>query len=175
MGPFFDDRCLFYYFHRAVYTSFSRLFCDFLRVSVQTGCSKASKAGAKHHLHRKTYILPCELATCSACFDLSVGYTMFFSRRWMLCCRKRTMQTTCLNCYHSKNRVQTSVKINKAILLHCGQFSGQGAAVHAQILCHFHFVQRYLNLLVIRSPLFLVCQPQYLLKIGHDLSPDRVP
>ena len=24
---------------------------------------------------------------------------MFFSRRWMLCCRKRNIRTACLNCY----------------------------------------------------------------------------
>ena len=52
----------------------------------------------KHHLHRKAHILPCELATRFACCDLSVGYAMLFSRRWMLCCRRRNIRAACLNC-----------------------------------------------------------------------------
>ena len=30
--------------------------------------------------------------------DLSVGYAMLFSRRWMLCCRQRNARTAYLNC-----------------------------------------------------------------------------
>ena len=37
----------------------------------------------KHHLRRKTAVLPCELAKCSAFSDLSVGHAMFFLRRRM--------------------------------------------------------------------------------------------
>jgi len=57
------------------------------------------KSRRKHHLHRKTQVLPCELAQASNRLrDLSVGPTMFFSRRWMLCRRQRSIRTACLNC-----------------------------------------------------------------------------
>ena len=52
----------------------------------------------RHHLHRKTQVLPSELATRFACCDLSVGPAMFFSRRWMFCCRQRSSITACLIC-----------------------------------------------------------------------------
>ena len=51
-------------------------------VTVQSGCMKVPESGRKHHLHRKTSVLPCELAQASSRLrDLSVGPTMFFSRR----------------------------------------------------------------------------------------------
>ena len=52
------------------------------------GCNPVPYTDSKHHLRRKTQVLPYELAQASIRLrDLSVGPAMFFSRRWMLCCR----------------------------------------------------------------------------------------
>ena len=52
--------------------------------AVQTGCISTLNR-RRDHLHRKTSVLPYELARCCASFDLSVGPTMFFSQRLMPC------------------------------------------------------------------------------------------
>ena len=52
----------------------------------------------------KRWSLPCELAKCFAFRDLSVGPAMFFSRRWILCCRTRNTRTACLICCCSSSR-----------------------------------------------------------------------
>ena len=69
---------------------------------------------AEYHLHRKTHILPCELAKCCTFCDLSVGYAMFFSRRWILCCRTRNTTTARLICccyrYHLHMKSDSSLR-----------------------------------------------------------------
>ena len=50
-------------------------------VTVQTGCAYYLNR-SKHHLHRKTPVLPCEPKKLKL-FGLSVEPAMFFSRRWL--------------------------------------------------------------------------------------------
>jgi len=65
---------------------------------VRQAVSGFMRPATEYHLHRKTLVLPCELAKCYAFRDLSVGPTMFFSRRWILCCRTRNTRTARLIC-----------------------------------------------------------------------------
>ena len=39
-----------------------------LIITVRTGCSRVPGTDSKHYLHRKTYILPCELRKCHGIF-----------------------------------------------------------------------------------------------------------
>ena len=74
---------------------------------------------AEYHLHRKTHILPYELAKCFAFCDLSVGYAMFFSRRWILCIRIRTPGTACLICCCSSSRNRYHLHMKSDSSLRC--------------------------------------------------------
>jgi len=56
----------------------------------------SSRIRRRHHLHRKTQVLSESLAMHVHCWSLSEGPAMFFSRRWMLCCRKRNDDAACL-------------------------------------------------------------------------------
>ena len=93
-----------------------------LGVTVRRGCNQVSGTGRKHHLHRKTYILPCELRKCHAFSDLSVGYTMFFSRRWMICCRINELREapvlTVTRTYHNSSDRLQLLAPHKQILAH---------------------------------------------------------
>ena len=95
---------------------------EYRQVTVQTGCARTGMR-RKHHLHRKTQVLPCEPKKLKL-FGLSVGLAMFFSLRakkakafWSLSRtrnvfltkmdalhRLRTVRTACLNCYTTIRR-----------------------------------------------------------------------
>ena len=69
--------------------------------TVPTGCTWVSESGASIIFIEKRRSCPESLRRDGnpPLLDLSVGPTMFFSRRWMLCCRKRTIRAACRNCY----------------------------------------------------------------------------
>ena len=46
--------------------------------------------------------------------DLSVGYAMLFSRRWMLCCRQRNASTAYLNCMMNPSKTKGSNIVSQA-------------------------------------------------------------
>ena len=60
-------------------------------------------------------------------FDLSVGPTMFFSRRWMLCCRKRNERAACLHCTissrNSSDRLRRNSRIRSLTLIPDGRLT----------------------------------------------------
>ena len=61
-------------------------------------CLIRARTKGRHFGARPTSSVKREMkAACRLC-DLSVGYAMLFSRRWMLCCRQRNASTAYLNC-----------------------------------------------------------------------------
>ena len=73
---------------------------------------RSSRVGANIIFIEKRRSFPASRKKCFAFFDLSVGPAMFFSRRWMLCCRQRSIKSACLNC---SRRIKASYWVSAQI------------------------------------------------------------